>query len=218
MQLDRDGAQLFPGAFTRSQVAALVDRFSMPADRPGVRLGPTSGLAALLAPADAIARDRLGPGARAVGAKLFDKSRERNWALGWHQDRTVAVRERCDVAGFGQWTHKAGIAHCVPPFEILERSLTLRIHLDPVGGDNAPLLVAPGSHRLGAIAKPDIAAVVDRCGVRACLARPGDVWIYSTPILHASSRAGRPLRRRVLQLVYSAEELAHGLEWLGVSC
>jgi hypothetical protein len=34
--------------------------------------------------------------------------------------------------------------------------LTLRIHLDPVGPDNAPQLVMIGSHRFGRVAEGDI--------------------------------------------------------------
>jgi hypothetical protein len=216
MQLDRDGAQLFPAVFGPAEVAALLDLLAIPADRPGARLGRTPGLAEAIGPADAIAAALLGPAACAVGAKLFDKSPARNWSLGWHQDRTVAVRARRDVPGFGRWTLKAGIGHCVPPFEYLERSLTLRVHLDPVGAGNAPLLVVPGSHRLGPIAEPGIAAAVERFGMRACLAEAGDVWAYRTPILHASERAQGPARRRVLQILYSADPLPGGLEWLGV--
>jgi Phytanoyl-CoA dioxygenase (PhyH) len=215
MQLDRDGARLFPAAFGPAEVAALCAFLSLPEGRPGARLGAAPGLAGRIGPADAIAAGLLGPSARAVGAKLFDKSPARNWALGWHQDRTIAVRERLDVPGFGQWTVKAGLPHCVPPFDYLARSLTFRVHLDPVGEDKAPLLIAPGSHRLGPVAEPDVAAAVARCGVRACLAEAGDVWAFATPILHASDRAGVPARRRVLQLLYSADDLPGGLEWLG---
>ena len=216
MQLDRDGAQLFPAAFTAAEVAALADLLSLPEGRPGARLGSIPGLADLTGPADSIAAALLGRPVRPAGAKLFDKSPARNWALGWHQDRAVAVRERRDVPGFGQWTAKAGIPHCVPPFDYLERSLTLRVHLDPVGEDNAPLLIAPGSHRLGPVAEPDIAAAVARCGARACLAEAGDVWAFAAPILHASERARVPARRRVLQLLYSPDDLPAGLEWPGL--
>lgn len=216
MQLDRDGARHFPAAFSPVEIAALADLLSLPYGRPGARLGCATGLAALIRPADVIAAGLLGPTARAVGAKLFDKSPARNWALGWHQDRTIPVRERRDAPGFGQWTVKSGIVHCVPPFAYLARSLTLRVHLDPVGEANAPLLIAPGSHRLGPVAERDIAAAVSRFGVHACLAEAGDLWAYGTPILHASDRASNPARRRVLQLLYSADDLPGGLEWQGV--
>jgi len=46
--------------------------------------------------------------------------------------------------------------------------------------------------------------------------RPGDVWLYATPILHASDAAVEPLHRRVLQVDYAADWLPGGLEWLGI--
>jgi hypothetical protein len=92
MQLSPDGARHFPAAFSPAEVAALAALAAFPEGRPGLRLGAAPDLASLLGPADAIAAARLGPGARAVGARLFDKSPARNWALGWHQDRTIPVR------------------------------------------------------------------------------------------------------------------------------
>ena len=217
MKLDRDGAQLFAGALAPAEVAALKSLFaSLPAGRPGTRLGTLPGLARLIAPADALARDLLGPAARPVRAVFFDKSPASNWALGWHQDRTIAVRARLDVPGFGPWTSKSGIAHVVPPVGLLEPMLTLRLHLDDTPAENAPLLVSPGTHRLGRIDEPAIEAAVARHGTRACIAAAGDLWACSTLILHASARAAVPARRRVLQLLYSADDLPGGLSWLGV--
>jgi ectoine hydroxylase-related dioxygenase (phytanoyl-CoA dioxygenase family) len=106
--------------------------------------------------------------------------------------------------------------HVEPPFALLERMLTLRIHLDTVPADNAPLLIAPGSHLFGRIPERDIAARVAACGTFACTADRGDVWVYATPILHASARAARPGHRRVLQVDYAADDLPGGLTWLGV--
>jgi hypothetical protein len=216
MQLDPHGAQHFPRAFTPGQLRALEPSFGTAARGPGVRLGAGDLPAEALAPATAIARSFLGPAARAVRATLFDKSPERNWALGWHQDRTIAVRGRIETPGFTAWTVKHGIHHVVPPFELLERMLTLRIHFDAVGAGNAPLLIAPGSHGLGRVPEREIRAVAARLGTFSCEAAAGDVWLYATPILHASARAEHPTRRRVLQLLYSADRLPGGLEWLGV--
>jgi len=81
---------------------------------------------------------------------------------------------------------------------------------------NAPLLVAPGSHKRGRIPTADIPDVVRQCGVITCLAEAGDVWLYATPILHASDAAVEPLHRRVLQVDYAADWLPGGLEWLGI--
>jgi ectoine hydroxylase-related dioxygenase (phytanoyl-CoA dioxygenase family) len=88
--------------------------------------------------------------------------------------------------------------------------------LDAVPTDNAPLLVVPGSHRMGRIPEADIAAAVERCGTAACLAGPGDIWLYATPILHASGASGPHPHRRVLQIDYAAGALPGGLEWLGL--
>lgn len=219
LTIEHHGAALFPGAALSilGQLETLLA--NLPADQAGLRLYGIPGLAALLdtdGPIGRLAVDRLGGDARAVRAILFDKSAATNWALGWHQDRTIAVRERRDVAGFGPWSVKAGITHVEPPIALLEAMLTLRIHLDPVPHDNAPLLIAPGSHRLGRILEGDVEASVACCGTVACAADRGDVWIYATPILHASARAVRPARRRVLQVDYSAGALPGALAWLGV--
>jgi len=147
---------------------------------------------------------------------LFDKTPGTNWTLGWHQDRTIAIRKRLDTPGYGPWTLKHGIQHVEPPFPVIEAMLTIRLHLDAVPPDNAPLLIAPGSHRLGRVAEPDIAATVARFGTVECLAEPGDLWLYATPILHASAASGAHAHRRVLQIDYAAVELGGGLEWLGL--
>lgn len=217
MTLDANGVCHLPAIVADEDVVALQLLLTgrIPKGSAGVRLAPGAPLRPLIGSANRIAASLLA-GARPVRALFFDKSPDRNWALSWHQDRTIAVRERVDTQGFTDWTCKSGLHHVVPPFEILERMLTVRIHLDPVGTDNAPLLVVPGSHRLGRIAEPDIAGIAERLGEAACEAGRGDIWVYATPILHASPRATAPTRRRVLQLLYSAEALPGGLEWLGV--
>lgn len=220
LELDRDGAALAPKALDSSTLAALDQVLvGQPQDVAGVRLFGVDGLLGVLGANGSIgslAGRRLGRTARPVRAILFDKTAAANWSLAWHQDRVVAVRERKDVAGFGPWTRKHGALHVAPPFELLAGMLTLRVHLDPTPETNAPLLVAPGSHRFGRIPEADVAEVVSKCGVAACLAEAGDVWIYATPILHASDRSTAPTRRRVLQVDYAVGDLPSGLEWLGV--
>lgn len=217
--LDRDGARLLPGAaigIVPMIEAALTE---VPSERAGVRLHGLAGLRDLLSPTGAIgaiAAEVLGPNTQPVRALLFDKSAATNWALGWHQDRTIVVRERREVPGFGPWTVKQGLQHVAPPFPLLEAMVTLRIHLDPVPIDNAPLLVALGSHKRGRIAESAVETVVRDSHVHRCLADRGDVWMYATPILHASDAAVRPARRRVLQVDFAAQSLPGGLEWLSV--
>jgi ectoine hydroxylase-related dioxygenase (phytanoyl-CoA dioxygenase family) len=219
LSFDPDGAQLFAGAalpILGDLAAALA---GLPEDRAGLRLRALPELRPHLAVSGAIGRiaaSALGSDARPVRAILFDKSPDTNWALGWHQDRTICVAARLEVEGFGPWTVKGGMHHVEPPFGLLESMATLRVHLDDVPADNAPLLVAPGSHRLGRIGEGEIAGAVRACGSRACTAQAGDIWLYATPILHASHAAARPARRRVLQLDYAAFDLPGKLEWLGL--
>ncbi len=192
---------------------------NMPGDRAGVRLTNVAALDQILGSTGAIGAriaQFAGVGARPVRAILFDKSDRVNWSLVWHQDRTIRVRARREVPGFGPWTVKAGLLHVAPPFEILERMVTIRIHLDDVPLDNAPLLIAPGSRRFGLVREDRIAAVVRQCGVYACTARAGDIWVYATPIVHASDAAATPRRRRVLQVDYARFDLPGGLEWSGI--
>src|SRR5581483_5927625 len=184
------GAQLFRSALSASELAALERALAgQPRDQAGVRLRQATALRPLLDVAGAVGRipaSVLGEGCFAVRAILFDKSAEQNWSLAWHQDRTIVVRERIEVAGFGPWSVKSGMLHVEPPFALLAGMVTVRVHLDPVPATNAPLLVAPGSHKLGRIAVADIPEVVRQSEPVACLAEAGDIWLYSTPILHAS--------------------------------
>lgn len=213
------GAQLFRSAISHcidDLVSALAD---VPANEAGVRLHGICALDPILGrkgPIGAIAASVLGNSSRPVRAILFNKSTESNWALAWHQDRTICVKERRDAPGFGPWTLKSGMNHVAPPFDLLTRMVTVRAHIDNVPASNAPLLIAPGSHTYGRIAVDQVKGVVDRCGTAVCLAEAGDVWLYATPILHASDAASAPKSRRVLQVDFAAEELPYGLEWLGV--
>jgi len=213
--LAEQGFALWPGRLDAAALMELERLFdTMPLDRPGLRIAPAK--AAALHACQGIQDDVrrvIGPEARVVRALLFDKSDTSNWALGWHQDRTIEVAERIDVAGYGPWTVKQGRLHVAPPIDLIETMLTVRFHLDPVGPNNAPLEVAPGSHQLGFIAEDRIANAIDRCGTATCLADAGQVWFYSTPILHASARSVPGSRRRVLQLDYAATDLPGGLRW-----
>src|SRR5215467_2067167 len=144
-----DGAQLFRAALACDQLNLLEGVLShLPPDRAGLRLRNVEGLAPFLASAGQIggcAALVLGDHCRPVRAILFNKTPETNWALGWHQDRTIAVKQRVAVDGFEIWSVKSGMLHVEPPFELLSGMVTLRVHIDPAPASNAPLLIAPGS-------------------------------------------------------------------------
>jgi len=157
----------------------------------------------------------LGPACFVVRAILFDKTPEANWKVAWHQDLTIAVRQPMDAPGFGPWSEKAGIPHVQPPAVVLERMLTVRVHLDPCGPDNGPVQVLPGSHAHGRLS-PEAA---DRLRARGepvpCTCARGGALVMRPAILHASSPASRPGHRRVVHLEFAADDLPHGLEWHG---
>lgn len=70
---------------------------------------------------------------------------------------------------------------------------------------------------MGRIPVSEIEDTVQKLGSAICEAGAGDVWLYATPILHASEAAHNPTHRRVLQVDYSCDVLPGDLEWLGVS-
>lgn len=191
----------------------------LPNDRAGIRIYDRPKLAEILSP-DSRFGQMLRPYVvtqhQPVRAIMFDKSAVKNWALGWHQDRTIAVKERRDITGFGPWSVKDGVQHVEPPFDIMERMVTIRIHLDDVPTDNAPLLIALGSHRAGKLRAKEVDLVATRASITECLASVGDVWFYSTPIVHASAASVLKKRRRVLQIDYAPFGLPGDLEWLGL--
>lgn len=216
-ELERDGAQRIPQALDGEALSQL-PRLLPASTKPGERIYGHPALARWLieGPVGPIARALAGRKVQPVRAILFDKTPEANWALGWHQDRTIAVKERVEIAGFEHWDCKAGAIHVEPPFGFIERMITFRIHIDPVPSGNAPLLIAPGSHKMGRIPEDRIDTVVNLCGSITCLAAAGDVWVYKTATLHASDRSRNGARRRVLQVDFSADSLPGGLEWLRV--
>ena len=214
---ERDGALHLPRRLARAEVEGLrILADARIGGRPGARLGREPVLAPLLGSDGAVGRVAsalTSPTARPVRAVVFDKTAEANWSVAWHQDRTIPVRQRLEVDGFGPWSSKDGRLHVAPPFEILARMVTLRIHLDPVDKANAPLWIALGSHRLGRVAAGDAALAAERHPVEVCLAGAGDIWAYRTPILHASDISTGTGRRRVLQVDYADFDLPGGLCW-----
>ena len=88
----------------------------------------------------------LGKTARVVRGIYFDKHENANWKVAWHQDLTIAVRERVEVDGYGAWSIKARIHHVQPPVTVLENMLTVRVHLDHTEESNGALRVLPGRH------------------------------------------------------------------------
>jgi hypothetical protein len=149
---------------------------------------------------------------RPVRGILFDKTPDANWLVPWHQDLSIAVKRRIEVPGFGPWSVKAGVCHVQPPVDVLENMITVRLHLDDCGPKNGPLRVVPETHR-SVLQPSEIAAIVlEKRDVVCCVAAGGAV-VMRPLLLHASSPAMAPSRRRVIHIEYAAGDLTNGLQW-----
>ncbi|WP_235952315.1 phytanoyl-CoA dioxygenase family protein [Crateriforma spongiae] len=146
-----------------------------------------------------------------VRALFFDKPPERTWNLPWHKDTSIAVRDNQIVSThFSRPTVKAGVPHLIAADDVLRQMLTLRIHLDEVTDENAPLRVIPGSH---------VSSESEGVGIEEAVtiyAKPGDVLAMRPLISHASGSSveGTKRHRRILHLEFAASEsLPDGVRW-----
>jgi ectoine hydroxylase-related dioxygenase (phytanoyl-CoA dioxygenase family) len=131
----------------------------------------------------------------------------------WHQDLTICVQERVEVAGFGPWSVKDGILHVQPPVEILEQMITVRVHLDGANESNGALKVIPGSHMNGKLSPEQIASFRAQKPEVLCTGHSGDLLLMRPLLLHSSSRNTTDQHRRVLHMEYAGCQLPDGLQW-----
>lgn len=149
----------------------------------------------------------------AVRAIYFNKSPDANWVVAWHQDMSIAVRGRTEVAGFGPWSVKGKVTHVQPPMALLERMLTVRLHLDDVDEANGALRVVPASHIRGQLSPQAVVAARNELGEHFCTAEAGDALLMRPLLLHASGRSSSSRQRRVLHIEYACFDLPGELNW-----
>lgn len=154
-----------------------------------------------------------GTEAQIVRGIFFDKTPEANWKVAWHQDLTIAVRNKREIAGFKCWTLKAGITHVQPPASVLEKMLALRLHLDDANEKTGALKVIPGSHKYGRLSSTDIERVRREKQPVLCSVKSGGALAMRPLLLHSSSVSSAGLHRRVIHLEFSSGNLPDGLEW-----
>ena len=225
LSIERDGFAVVPSAVNAGTVTALLDAVEAIGGGQGVRrretvyavrnlldvpavaaLAGSSSVRALVSPV-------LGAACFPVRGILFDKTADANWNVVWHQDLSIAVAEKREIAGFGPWSEKAGVVHVQPPASILERMLTVRLHLDDCDETNGPVQVLPGTHNAGRLTNEQIQRCRQETEAMACTAPSGGALLMRPLLLHASSASQIPRHRRVIHLEYAAEALPAGLAW-----
>jgi ectoine hydroxylase-related dioxygenase (phytanoyl-CoA dioxygenase family) len=146
-----------------------------------------------------------------VRVLYFDKPPGETWALPWHKDLTIAVRDNTLAsARFSKPTRKAGVPHVEAPREVLDAMVTARIHLDEVTEENGPLKVLPGSHRDGKRLR------LGEVAPETILANRGDVLLMRPLLVHSSGRShpSSQRHRRILHLEFAAARtLPDGFAW-----
>jgi hypothetical protein len=155
----------------------------------------------------------LGPHAFPVRGIFFDKVPCANWKVPWHQDVTIAVQERIEAEGFGPWTIKAGVLHVQAPASVLERMISVRLHLDECNEENGALRVIPGSHHRGRTPEEAIASLRLSARELACPVGIGGALLMRPLLLHASSPSRTPAHRRVIHLDFASVQLPPGIKW-----
>ncbi len=144
-----------------------------------------------------------------VRSLYFDKSADTNWLVAWHQDSTIAVDVRADVAGFGPWSIKDGIPHVRPPDVLLQQMLTVRIHLDDADETNGRPARNPRLASLrAAFCRSRIQEIRGLESSHLCIAVAGDAMLMRPFLLHASNRSVSARHRRVLHIEYAAFALS----------
>lgn len=145
-------------------------------------------------------------------AIYFNKPSKSNWFLGYHQDMSISVKEKLEIAGYSNWTLKKGQLGVIPPKIILESIVTFRIHLDDTDETNGALKVIEKSHKSGII-KIDQNFNKSKIGreVTCCLQK-GQVMLMKPLLLHASDKSISENNRRVIHLEFCNQEIPMG--WL----
>lgn len=210
MSFEQTGQAWFRSALRKDDLDKVGDWADM-ADKPGQRINaqmPDSAVQTILH----LVRKCL-PSATLVRAVAFNKSADTNWSVPWHQDRVIALEDRRDVVGFGNWSRKEGVWHCEPPLEVLEGMVFARLHLDAATTQNGCMEIAPGSHRRGVIPAADANECASDLGAEPCLAQRGDLQVLKMLTLHRSRPALDPSPRRAVRLDFATMTLPEPLKW-----
>lgn len=148
-----------------------------------------------------------------IKAIFFNKNLQHSWAVPWHQDKTIAVKEKAIVSGYKNWTVKKGVPHVQPPSKILEKIVTVRIALDEADADSGALRIIPRSHNLGILEQKEIDSITQQQESQFCSLKAGDILLMHPLLLHSSSKCISSNDQRIIHLEYSGCDLPLDLVW-----
>ncbi|WP_418501319.1 phytanoyl-CoA dioxygenase family protein [Flagellimonas sp.] len=145
-------------------------------------------------------------------AIYFDKPSESNWFVAYHQDLSISVDHKTELENYTNWTFKKGQYGVQPPIEILEDTITIRIHLDKTDRNNGALKVIPKSHLKGIVRADSKNWNLENEFI--CEVEKGGVMLMKPLTLHASNKTTNGKKRRVIHLEFNKHNLTEPLAWL----
>jgi hypothetical protein len=205
------GFAVVPGLFSAKEIIVLLVSLAdlkQRNQRAGIRhvlKHPGINMIALEGRLLGMAQAVLGSAAFPFRATLFDKSRDSNWLIAWHQDTALPLRERHETAGWGSWSVKEGVTYAHAPASALNQVLALRLHLDDCNHEDGPLRVVPGTHNMGVLNDDQISHLAAERKAVECVVGKGGVLAMRPLIVHASSKSQSNDPRRVLHIEYAAQ-------------
>jgi hypothetical protein len=216
------GYLLVKQAITRAQVAALLAQLPDTATQSGgtrcLLDAPWCAALAEQLRSHASLQAIIGRHAVAVQCTYFEKSKDRNWLVSMHQDRSIPVAEKVEGAGLTGWSEKEGQLFVHAPLDLLGQLVAVRLHLDDCHAEDGPLRVVPASHHDGLLDETDIVSKRQTLGESVCEADRGDLLVLTPLLLHASSKASGTGKRRLLHFVFGPPQPGHGLAWRSMRC
>lgn len=141
----------------------------------------------------------------------FDKPEKSNWFVAYHQDLTISVNQKINLENFENWTTKQNQFAVQPPKEILNKNVTIRIHLDKTTKENGALKVLNQSPKKGVVRNQNIDVSLETETI--CEVEKGGIMIMKPLLFHASNKTTNNQRRRVIHIEFSNQNLPNGLEW-----
>ncbi len=145
-------------------------------------------------------------------AIYFDKPSKSNWFVAYHQDLSISVDKKANLENYSNWTFKKGQYGVQPPIEILQDTITIRVHLDKTDKNNGALKVIPKSHLNGIVRAQSKDWNIKNEFV--CEVEKGGVMLMKPLTLHASNRTTNGKKRRVIHLEFNKHNLTEPLAWL----